>query len=59
MSSSKVFIAAHVERELFDKLEATAHALGMSKAALLRHLLRQGLAVPVVLSAQTEPPPSD
>jgi len=55
----KVFIAAHVERDLFDKLEATAHALGMSKAALLRHLLRQGLASPVVLSASTEPLPSD
>ena len=57
--TGKVFIAAHVEQELFDKLEATAHALGMSKAALLRHLLRQGLASPVVLSASTEPLPSD
>lgn len=55
----KVLIGAHVERDLFDKLEATAQALGMSKAALVRHLLRQGLASPVVLSAQTEPVPSD
>lgn len=59
MTSGKFFIAAHVEQELFDKLEATAQALGMSKAALMRYLLRQGLASPVVLSAQTEPPPSD
>ncbi len=57
--TGKVFIAAHVEQELFDKLEATAHALGMSKAALVRYLLRTGLASPVVLSAQTEPAPSD
>lgn len=59
MTSGKFFIAAHVEQELFDKLEATSQALGMSKAALMRYLLRQGLASPVVLSAQTEPPPSD
>lgn len=57
--TGKVFIAAHVEQELFDKLEATSQALGMSKAALIRYLLRQGLASPVVLSAQTEPVPSD
>jgi hypothetical protein len=57
--TGKVFIAAHVEQELFDKLEATAQALGMSKAALVRYLLRTGLASPVVLSAQTEPVPSD
>lgn len=57
--TGKVFIAAHVEQELFDKLEATAQALGMSKAALVRYLLRQGLASPVVLSVQTAQPPSD
>lgn len=57
--TGKVLIGAHVERDLFDRLEATAQALGMSKAALVRHLLRQGLASPVVLSAQTEPVPSD
>lgn len=57
--TGKVFIAAHVEQELFDKLEATAHALGMSKAALVRYLLRQGLASPVVLSVQTAQLPSD
>jgi len=57
--TGKVFIAAHVEQELFDKLEATAQALGMSKAALVRYLLRQGLAFPVVLSVQTAQPPSD
>lgn len=57
--TGKVFVAAHVEQALHDKLEATAHALGMSKAALVRYLLRTGLAGPVVLSAQTEPPPSD
>ena len=55
----KVFIAAHVEQELFDKLEATAHALGMSKAALVRYLLRTGLESPVVLSVQIKPPPFD
>ena len=57
--TGKVFIAAHVERDLFDKLEAAAQALGMSKAALVRYLLRTGLESPVVLSAQTEPAPSD
>lgn len=57
--TGKVMVGTLVERELFDKLEATAQALGMSKAALLRHLLRQGLASPVVLSSETVPPPSD
>ena len=57
--TGKVFIAAHVEQELFDKLEATAQALGMSKAALVRYLLRTGLASPVVLSVQTAQLPSD
>lgn len=57
--TGKVFVAAHVEQELHDKLEATAQALGMSKAALVRYLLRTGLASPVVLSAQIKPAPSD
>jgi hypothetical protein len=57
--TGKVLIGAHVERDLFDKLEATASALGMSKAALVRLLLRRGLALPVVLSTEKEPPPSD
>ena len=57
--TGKVFIAAHVEQELFDKLEATSQALGMSKAALIRYLLRTGLESPVVLSVQTEQLPSD
>ena len=57
--TGKVFIAAHVEQELSDKLEATAQALGMSKAALVRYLLRTGLESPVVLSVQIKPPPSD
>ncbi len=57
--TGKVMVGTLVERELFDKLEAAAQALGMSKAALLRHLLRQGLASPVVLSSEAVPPPSD
>ena len=39
--TGKVFIAAHVEQELFDKLEATAQALGMSKAALFALIEQQ------------------
>ena len=57
--TGKVFIGAHIEQDLFDKLDEAAKSIGVSKAALLRHLLRQWLVVPVVLSAQTEPPPSD
>lgn len=57
--TGKVFIAAHVDQALHDKLEATAQALGMSKAALVRYLLRTGLESPVVLSVQTKQPPSD
>jgi hypothetical protein len=57
--TGKVMIGSYVERELFDKLEAAANALGISKAALVRLLLRRGLASPVVLSTEKEPPPSD
>jgi hypothetical protein len=57
--TGKVFIGAHIDQALFDKLDEAAKSIGVSKAALLRHLLRQCLAVPVVLSIQTAPPPSD
>jgi hypothetical protein len=57
--TGKVMIGSYVERELFDKLEAAANALGISKAALVRLLLRRGLASPVVLSTEKEQPPSD
>jgi len=57
--TGKALIGTYVEQELFDKLEAAASALGISKAALVRHLLRQGLSQPVVLSTETARPPSD
>ena len=56
--TGKVMVGTLIERDLFDKLEAAANALGLSKAALLRHLLRQGLAAPVVLSSERAQPPS-
>jgi antitoxin component of RelBE/YafQ-DinJ toxin-antitoxin module len=57
--TGKVMIGTHVDQELFDKLEAAANALGLSKAALVRLLLRKGLSQPVVLSTEVVPPPSD
>jgi len=57
--TGKVFVAAHIEQELHDRLEEAAQTLGMSKAALVRYLLRQGLASPVVLSTEKERLPSD
>jgi antitoxin component of RelBE/YafQ-DinJ toxin-antitoxin module len=54
-----VMIGTHVDQELLDKLEAAANALGLSKAALVRLLLRKGLSQPVVLSTEIVPPPSD
>lgn len=57
--TGKHFVAAYIDQALHDKLQSVADALGMSKAALLRHLLRQGLASPVVLSTGKEPAPSD
>lgn len=59
MSSSKVFIAAHVDQELFDKIKHAADYLQMPRAALIRYLLKKALSETVVLSIQTEPPPSD
>jgi hypothetical protein len=40
MTNGKHLVAAHVDQALHDKLEATSQALGMSKAALVRYLLR-------------------
>lgn len=59
MTNGKHLVAAHVDQALHDKLETTSQALGISKAALLRYLLRTWLESPVVLSVKIKQPPSD
>ena len=59
MTNGKHLVAAHVDQALHDKLEATSQALGMSKAALVRYLLRTWLESPVVLAMKIKPPPFD
>jgi hypothetical protein len=59
MTNGKHLVAAHVDQALHDKLEATSQALGISKAALVRYLLRTWLESPVVLAMKIKPPPFD
>ena len=59
MTNGKHLVAAHVDQALHKKLEDTSQALGISKAALVRYLLRTWLESPVVLAMKIKPPPSD
>ena len=57
--TGKSMVSTQLDQALYEKLEQAAQALGITRSALVRLLIRRGLSVPVVLSTETAPPPSD
>ena len=59
--SGRVFVAAHVDREINDRLNEISGSYGMSKAALIRLALHYALEQPISLwpeSTSKEPAPA-
>ena len=60
--SGRVFVAAHVDREINDRLNEVSSKFGMSKASLIRFALHYALEQPIALwpeSTSQEPAPEN